>query len=74
MSAGSKIQMWDLKTKKIIRTFSGHDKYITDLMFSVSDDVCISAAENDRMINVWDCKGEREGGECLSGKNVANIR
>ncbi|CAG8534032.1 4138_t:CDS:2 [Paraglomus occultum] len=66
LSAGSKIQMWDLKTKKIIRTFSGHDKYITDLMFSVSDDVCISAAENDRMINVWDCKGEREGGECLS--------
>ncbi|CAG8648443.1 4605_t:CDS:10 [Funneliformis caledonium] len=53
LSAGHTIKMWDLQSKQVLKTFTGHATRITNIMFSAKDEICISSAEHDRYINIW---------------------
>ncbi|CAG8481786.1 8108_t:CDS:2 [Ambispora leptoticha] len=56
ITTGYTIQLWDLQSKKVIRNYTGHASLINNIMFTESDNMCISAAEHDRYVNVWDCQ------------------
>ncbi|CAG8603059.1 24388_t:CDS:2 [Gigaspora rosea] len=62
LSAGHTIKLWDLRLKQVLKSFTGHVSIITNIMFSVSDDICVSTAEHDRFINIWQCKGNEPQG------------
>ncbi|KAG2184959.1 hypothetical protein INT43_000872 [Umbelopsis isabellina] len=59
-TAGHTINIWDLATKKISKKFTGHASTITRVVFGPHDDICVSIAENDRYVNVWDCSNQSE--------------
>ncbi|CAG8743528.1 10843_t:CDS:2, partial [Cetraspora pellucida] len=62
LSAGHTIKLWDLRSKQVLKSFTGHVSIITNIMFSASDDFCVSTAEHDRFINIWQCHGNEPQG------------
>ncbi|CAG8504930.1 17660_t:CDS:2, partial [Racocetra persica] len=62
LSAGHTIKLWDLRSKQVLKSFTGHVSIITNIMFSTSDDLCVSTAEHDRFINIWQCHGNEPQG------------
>ncbi|CAG8569225.1 5772_t:CDS:2 [Ambispora gerdemannii] len=77
ITTGYTIKLWDLNSKKVIRNYTGHTSLINNIIFMASDNMCISAAEDDRFINVWDCQGNIEGGVNLAAlvidSNITSI-
>ncbi|XP_014608429.1 PREDICTED: WD repeat-containing protein 43-like [Polistes canadensis] len=56
ISADKIIKWWDLSTKKIIKTFTGHSSQITSLnAITVNEDISylISGANEDRYLSIW---------------------
>ncbi|ODV85441.1 hypothetical protein CANARDRAFT_198469 [[Candida] arabinofermentans NRRL YB-2248] len=47
------IKLWDCKTGKASRTFSGHDHLISHLMFSPTDSNLLISCSRDKSIKVW---------------------
>lgn len=43
-----------------VKKFTGHASTITNVVFGPNDDICVSIAENDRYVNVWDCSSQSE--------------
>ncbi|CAG8727129.1 2507_t:CDS:2, partial [Dentiscutata heterogama] len=39
LSAGHTIKLWDLRSKQVLKSFTGHVSIITNIMFSASDDI-----------------------------------
>ncbi|RIA95750.1 WD40-repeat-containing domain protein [Glomus cerebriforme] len=58
LSVGHNMKMWDLRSKQVLKTFTGHATRITNVMFSAKDEIFITSAEHDRFINIWKCQGE----------------
>ncbi|KAG9295394.1 hypothetical protein G9A89_013423 [Geosiphon pyriformis] len=59
-SAGHTIILWDLESKQLIKKLTGHASLITKILFGSNDNICISTAEHDRFINVWDCRKDSD--------------
>ncbi|XP_068607967.1 WD repeat-containing protein 43 [Brachionichthys hirsutus] len=59
LSAGQTIKMWDLDTKEIFRTFTGHSTTVTILRFATTRPpdgnglYFLSGASHDRLLSVW---------------------
>ncbi|CAI2181067.1 2791_t:CDS:10 [Funneliformis geosporum] len=53
LTAGHTIKLWDLRSKQVLKTFTGHATRIGNILFSAKDEICISSAEHDRYINIW---------------------
>ncbi|CAG8432901.1 4730_t:CDS:2 [Diversispora eburnea] len=58
LTAGHTIKLWDLQTKQVLKSFTGHASTITNIIFSSDDDICVSIAEHDRFINIWKCQDD----------------
>jgi len=50
---GTVIKLLDLASKRVVKKFGGHQKSVTNLLFSEDDKLLFSAA-NDRYVIVWD--------------------
>src|SRR6266487_738471 len=68
LSVGHSIKMWDLQSKQILKTFTGHTTRITNIMFSAKDELFITSAERDRFINIWKFQGEDSVNGNMDGK------
>ncbi|CAB1421378.1 unnamed protein product [Pleuronectes platessa] len=59
LSAGQTIKMWDLDTKELYRTFTGHSTAVTTLRFATTRPpdsnglYFLSGAAHDRLLSVW---------------------
>lgn len=74
LSVGHSIIMWDLQSKKILKTFTGHATRITNVMFSAKDELFITSAEHDRFINIWKCQDNGNlDGKFLRSKYGLNL-
>ncbi|KAG8625316.1 hypothetical protein KVT40_007067 [Elsinoe batatas] len=61
-SADTKIKIWDVyHQRELLRTFSGHTKSVSDIVFSTSGAQFLSSSY-DRTIKLWDT----ETGSCIS--------
>jgi U3 small nucleolar RNA-associated protein 5 len=69
LSAGYNIKMWDLQSKQVLKTFTGHATRIVSTIFSAKDEICVTSAEHDRFINIWRCQGEDGNNGNLAGKS-----
>eukprot|EP00007_Cunea_sp_BSH-02190019_P005796 CAMPEP_0174240642 /NCGR_PEP_ID=MMETSP0417-20130205/19799_1 /TAXON_ID=242541 /ORGANISM="Mayorella sp, Strain BSH-02190019" /LENGTH=675 /DNA_ID=CAMNT_0015319763 /DNA_START=65 /DNA_END=2089 /DNA_ORIENTATION=- len=58
LTASSSIQLWDLSSKKAIRSFTGHSSPVHSLCFTNAQGThCLSSAAADRYVNLWACEG-----------------
>ncbi|TPX37573.1 hypothetical protein SmJEL517_g00677 [Synchytrium microbalum] len=55
LAASYTIQLYDLETSAISKTFTGHAAPITQLSFNADSTKAISAADGDNFICLWDC-------------------
>ncbi|KAJ3092808.1 WD repeat-containing protein 43 [Quaeritorhiza haematococci] len=55
LTADHQIKLWSWQGKTLIKTFTGHATQITACLFSADSRYCITIAEQDRYISVWDC-------------------
>lgn len=58
LAAGQKITLWDLRTKTIMKTFTGHPSFINQLetvspLNSATGDYFISMGDNERHLKIW---------------------
>lgn len=60
LTAGHSMKLWDLETRDIIKSFTGHASVITNVVFSANDKFLASTAEQDRFINLWDCTRDNQ--------------
>ncbi|KAF9411819.1 WD repeat-containing protein 43 [Podila epigama] len=60
LTAGHSMKLWDIKSRDIIKNFTGHASSITNVVFSANDKFLASTAEQDRFINLWDCTRENQ--------------
>ncbi|KAJ3184738.1 hypothetical protein HDU87_004143 [Geranomyces variabilis] len=58
LTAGHAIKLWDLSTRQLLKTLPGHASEVIRLQFSADDTTCVSAADDDRHIGVWDATAE----------------
>ncbi|KAF9437951.1 WD repeat-containing protein 43 [Entomortierella beljakovae] len=54
LTAGHSMKLWDLETREVVKSFTGHASAITNIVFSANDKFLASTAEQDRFINLWD--------------------
>ncbi|KAI8318891.1 NUC189-domain-containing protein [Martensiomyces pterosporus] len=52
--ASHKIEMWDLAKQSKLQAWPGHTSSITSLMWAADETNLVSAAENDRHVQIWD--------------------
>ncbi|KJE95621.1 hypothetical protein CAOG_08938 [Capsaspora owczarzaki ATCC 30864] len=67
LSAGRSIKLWDLATKKEVKSFTGHEHNVTALAFlpttaTGTPPLFVSVAAGERMINVWDPSSQSAAG------------
>ncbi|KAF9903240.1 WD repeat-containing protein 43 [Linnemannia zychae] len=60
LTAGHNMKLWDLTSREIIKSFTGHASAITNVVFSANDKFLASTAEQDRFINLWDCTRDNQ--------------
>ncbi|KAF8944301.1 WD repeat-containing protein 43 [Haplosporangium gracile] len=60
LTAGHSMKLWDLETREVIKSFTGHASAITNVVFSANDKFLASTAEQDRFINLWDCTRDNQ--------------
>ncbi|RKO92830.1 WD40-repeat-containing domain protein [Blyttiomyces helicus] len=58
LTAGNSIKVWNLESKKVLKTLTGHASNIIRVDFTPDDLICLSAADQDRFISVWDTTAE----------------
>ncbi|PKC07834.1 WD40 repeat-like protein [Rhizophagus irregularis] len=73
LSVGHSIIMWDLQSKEIHKTFTGHATRITNIMFSAKDYLFITSAEHDRFINIWKCQDNGNLDALTLDENITNL-
>ncbi|KAI8391193.1 WD40-repeat-containing domain protein [Radiomyces spectabilis] len=75
--ASHRIHLYDVKTREVIKQYTGHASYVSHLAFSPKDDILVSSAEDDRYMNVWDSQTDNQNTNNLSSltieSNVAHI-
>ncbi|MCF4970149.1 serine/threonine-protein kinase [Nostoc sp. CMAA1605] len=49
---GKTIKLWDLETKKLVNTLSGHSQAVTSLVFSPNGEI-LATASDDHSIKLW---------------------
>ncbi|KAJ3222489.1 WD repeat-containing protein 43 [Clydaea vesicula] len=54
LTADFDIKLWDVEKKTCLKTFNGHATDVTQLLFTVDDKLCISCADQDRYLSIWD--------------------
>ncbi|KAJ3044681.1 WD repeat-containing protein 43 [Rhizophlyctis rosea] len=55
VTASHQIKLWDTASKALLKTFAGHATPVIRLEFSEDSKTCVSAADQDRFLSVWDC-------------------
>ncbi|KAG0223148.1 WD repeat-containing protein 43 [Actinomortierella wolfii] len=60
LTAGHSMKLWNLETRDLIKTFTGHASAITNIIFSPDDTFVASTAEQDRFINLWDATRDNQ--------------
>ena len=53
ISSSKTITVWDLETKTKFRSLTGHSNDILKMIFLPQNNMFVSAALNDRIINAW---------------------
>lgn len=56
LTASRDIKWWNVETRSLIRTFTGHASPVfslTVVSLPSGDLYCVSAAQNDRLLNTW---------------------
>ncbi|KAJ3145102.1 WD repeat-containing protein 43 [Geranomyces michiganensis] len=66
LTAGHAIKLWDLSTRQLLKTLPGHASEVIRLQFSADDKTCVSAADEDRHIGVWDATAEGHSDHVVS--------
>jgi WD40 repeat protein len=54
-SADSSIKLWDIKSYSCLKTFNGHDHYVSGLAFLPSGDAFVSCSR-DKTLKLWEGK------------------
>ncbi|KAF9919522.1 WD repeat-containing protein 43 [Linnemannia zychae] len=60
LTAGHSMKLWDLETREVIKSFTGHASSVTNVVFSANDKFLATTAEQDRFINLWDCTRDNQ--------------
>ncbi|KAK3830055.1 MAG: WD40-repeat-containing domain protein [Linnemannia gamsii] len=60
LTAGHNMKLWDLASREVIKSFTGHASAITNVVFAANDKFLASTAEQDRFINLWDCTRDNQ--------------
>lgn len=68
LTAGHSMKLWDLETREVIKSFTGHASAITNVVFSANDKFLASTAEQDRFINLWDCTRDNQQEGNITGE------
>lgn len=58
LTAGHAIKLWDTTSREILKAYPGHASEVTRIQFSADDKICVSAADDDRHVSVWDTTAE----------------
>ncbi|KAI8816180.1 WD40-repeat-containing domain protein [Fimicolochytrium jonesii] len=58
LTAGHAIRLWDVAARSVLKTYPGHASEVIRLQFSADGALCVSAAEDDRHLGVWDTTKE----------------
>lgn len=68
------LQLWDVKSKKVLKTYTGHHSEVVSLVF-VNKQYFLSCGSEDRHITVWTTKGDCDEslGRFALGENVKTI-
>ncbi|MCJ1312773.1 general transcription repressor [Agyrium rufum] len=66
------IRVWDIATKTIRRTFSGHEQDIYSLDFA-SNGRHIASGSGDRTVRVWDIDSDREAFQMIIDDGVTTV-
>ena len=53
------ILFWDLETRAVYKTCSGHANPVSNLFFDVTGSVLFSSAKYERVISVWSVQDKR---------------
>ena len=67
------LKLWDVKSAREIRTFTGHASKISDADFSVSEKIIISAGSSAAEIKVWDMMTGEEMKTLEGGNSAINM-
>jgi WD40 repeat protein len=66
--AGYKLEMWDLRKQSVTKSFTGHASMVKSALFTSDGHKSATCAENDRTINVWDCRADSADIGAATGK------
>ncbi|KAJ3043999.1 WD repeat-containing protein 43 [Rhizophlyctis rosea] len=55
ITASHSIKLWDAASKTLIKSFPGHATPVMKIEFSEDSRICVTAADQDRFLSVWDC-------------------
>ena len=70
-SSDHTIQIWDIKKRKRLATFKGHEDAITSVAFS-TDGKLVAAGDDNKVIKLWDVDGRDELATFTGHKNKIN--
>ncbi|KAJ3007896.1 WD repeat-containing protein 43 [Thoreauomyces humboldtii] len=54
LTASHNIKLWSTESRMLVKTYPGHASEVSRLQFDAGDAICVSAADDDRHISVWD--------------------
>jgi U3 small nucleolar RNA-associated protein 5 len=66
--AGYRVEVWDLRKQAVTKSFTGHASMVKGALFTGDGTQSVTCAENDRTINVWDCRVESADTGAVTGK------
>ncbi len=59
VNSDTTVQLIDVESASVVKTFTGHTKYITDIQFSADDVIFVSAA-GDKTVRFWNVESGEE--------------
>ncbi|KAL0085254.1 WD40-repeat-containing domain protein [Phycomyces blakesleeanus] len=66
-TAGKDIHLWDIKTNKVLKKYTGHSDVVTKMLFTKDDKHLVSIAEGDVHVHVWNTSLQNQDVTDLAG-------